>query len=120
MKRVFIVQNTPLGVPLPLSIYLTSLLEVLSVTKDFEINLIVAKSDKLPETIKEHCNKIYEFDGSTYSIKDNFKFSFFVRKILEKENKNKPLDIVHCIYPNSSLVGGGFVQAQTQKCPINL
>src|SRR3989344_205827 len=105
MKRIFIIQNTPLNAPLPLSIYLTDLLRNIKKNKDFEINLIIAKSENIPKEIKELCNKIYEIKSSTYSIKDNFKFSFKVNSILKEENKKNKIDIVHCFYPNSSLLG---------------
>ncbi len=106
MKRVFIIQNTPLGAPLPLSVYLTDLLRHFKKNDEFEINLIVGKSESIPKEIKELCGRIYQFNGSTYSIKDNFNFSFFVNKVLKDENKKKKIDIVHCFYPNSSLLGG--------------
>jgi glycosyltransferase involved in cell wall biosynthesis len=85
---------------------LTDLLRNIKKSKNFEINLIVGKSENIPSEIKDLCNKIYQFNGSTYSIKDNFNFSFFVNKILKEENNQKKIDIVHCFYPNSSLLGG--------------
>ena len=105
MKRIFIIQNTPLNAPLPLSVYLTGLLKNIKKNKDFEINLIVGKSESITAEIKRLCKKIYEFNASTYSIKDNFNFSFYAKKILKKENKERKIDIVHCFYPNSSLLG---------------
>lgn len=105
MKRIFIIQNTPLNEPLPLSVYLTDLLRNFNKNKEFEINLIIGKSKDIPKEIIRLCNKIYQFQSSTYSIKDNLKFSFFIKRILKKENHIKKIDIVHCFYPNSSLLG---------------
>src|SRR3989338_25772 len=105
MKRIFIIQNTPLNEPLPLSVYLTSLLSHLKKTKDFELNLIIAESKIVPEQIKKNINNIYQIKGSTYSIKDNVKFSRQAYNILKKEDKMKRIDIIHCFYPNSSLLG---------------
>lgn len=105
MKRIFIIQNTPLNEPLPLSICLTRLLECFKKDNAFEFNLIVGKSNKIPPSIKKLCNKIYQFNASTYSIKDNLKFSYEVYKILKKENQISKIDIINCFYPNSSLLG---------------
>jgi glycosyltransferase involved in cell wall biosynthesis len=105
MKRIFIVQNTPLNEPLPLSVYLTSLLKNFSKTKEFEINLIIGKSKNIPIEINNLCNKIYQINSDAYSIKDNLNFSFKTKSILKKENKQGKIDIVHCFYPNSSLSG---------------
>ena len=105
MKRVFIIQNTPLNEPLPLSIYLTGLLSNFKSDDKFEINLIVAKSKSISTNIKNICNTIFQIKSSTYSIKDNIKFSLKVSSILKKENLLKKIDIVHCLYPNSSLMG---------------
>jgi len=118
MKRIFIVQNTPLNEPLPLSIYLTGLLRNFEKNKDFEINLIIGKSKKIPKEITLLCNKIYQLDSNTYSIKDNIKFSFKVNSILKKENKEKNIDTVHCFYPNSSLLGGVLFKITNPKIKL--
>jgi len=118
MKRIFIVQNTPLGEPLPLSVYLTDLLRNFKKNKKFEINLIVGNSSDIPKEIRELCNKIYQLNSSTYSIKDNIKFSLDVFSILRKENKKNKIDIVHCFYPNSSLLGAVMFKTLIQKCKI--
>lgn len=118
MKRIFIVQNTPLDEPLPLSVYLTDLLRNFKKNKDYDINLIIGKSKVIPKEIKSLCNKIYQIDSSTYSIKDNFMFSFKVNSILKKEDKEKKIDIVHCFYPNSSLLGGVLFKAFHLKTKI--
>src|SRR3989344_5068872 len=104
-KRIFIIQNTTVNEPLPLSVYLTGFLNNLEKQKEYEINLIIAKSKDIPEKIKGVCNKIYQLDSNTYSIKDNFAFSLNVNSILKKENLKKKISIIHCLYPNSSLLG---------------
>jgi glycosyltransferase involved in cell wall biosynthesis len=105
MKRIFIIQNTPLNEPLPLSIFLTSLLKNFGVNKDSEINLIVSKSKAIPLSIQKLCYKIYQVSANTYSIKDNIIFSLKARSILQRENILKHINIIHCFYPNSSLMG---------------
>ena len=66
MKRIFIVQNTALNAPLPLSVYLTDLLRNFKKDDNYEINLIIGKSKSIPKEIKSLCNKIYQLDSSTY------------------------------------------------------
>jgi len=116
--KIFIIQNTPLNEPLPLSVYLTGLLRNLKKNKDYEINLIVGESRNIPNEIKQLCNKIYQLDSNTYSIKDNINFSFKVNSILNKENKEKNIDIVHCFYPNSSLLGGVLFKITNPKIKL--
>jgi glycosyltransferase involved in cell wall biosynthesis len=118
MKRVFIIQNTPLNEPLPLSVYLTDLLRNFKKNEKHEINLIISKSKFIPKKIKTLCNKIYQLDTNTYSIKDNIRFSFKVNSILRKENKKKKISIIHCIYPNSSLLGGVLFKMTHQNSEL--
>src|SRR3989344_9370697 len=100
MKRIFIVKNAPLGESQPLSVDITSMLKNFKKDKELELNLIIAKSPNLPKEIKALCNKIYQIDSSTYSVKDNVTFSFKARSILSKADKLKKIDIMHAIYPN--------------------
>src|SRR3989344_2761086 len=105
MKRVFIVKNAPLGESQPLSVDITSLLKNFKKEKNIELNLIISKSPNIPQEISSLCNKIYQIKSSTYSIKDNLKFSFKVFNILLKENRIKRIGLLQAIYPNSSLFG---------------
>ena len=105
MRRIFIIQNTPINEPLPLSVYLTSLLKNFEKKDNIEINLIVSKSKKIPVEISNLCNKIYQIDSSTYSIYGNVYFGFKTQFILRLENKRNGISILHCFYPNSSLMG---------------
>ncbi len=109
MKRIFVIQNTELNSHLPLSVYLTGLLINFKkdefIQKNIEFNLIISKTEKVPDEIKEFCSSIHQINTSLYRVKDNLKFSFQTFKILKKENKKNKIDIVHPFYPNSSLLG---------------
>lgn len=104
-KNVFIIENTELGSCLPLSVYLTELLKNYVIQEKLNLNLIIAKSESIPEEIKNKVPKIHQIDASLYSLKDNLKFSLGTFKILRKENKKQRINIIHCLYPNSSLLG---------------
>ena len=68
MKRVFIIQNTPLNEPLPLSVYLTGIAKELIKNKEYDIKFIVAKTNNLPDFLDK--NQIISLNTSQYSIKD--------------------------------------------------
>ncbi len=103
--RVFIIQNTELESGLPLSVYLTSFIKNLKPGKNLELNLIVSRSKNISSEIIKKLNGLYQVNSSLYKVKDNIKFAFKVLGILQRENKRKPIDIIHCFYPNSSLLG---------------
>lgn len=105
MKRIFIIQNTPLDEPLPLSVFLTNLLNRFPHHQDLEINLIAGGTKTIPKGVLALCRKVYTLPTSTYSIKDNIRFSFKVLSLLKREHRQAPIDVIHCFYPNSSLLG---------------
>jgi glycosyltransferase involved in cell wall biosynthesis len=116
MKRVFIIQNTPLNEPLPLSVYLTGIAKELIKNKEYDIKFIVAKTNNLPDFLDK--NQIISLNTSQYSIKDNIIFPFKVFRILKKESKNKKIDILHCFYPNSSLVAAYWFKKLNKNIKI--
>ena len=105
MKRVFIIQNTPLGEPLPLSVFLTNLLTHVVADEGYRWNLIVGKGAGIPDPFTKKTERLFVLPTSTYSIMDNLRFAWRVRRILAEENKREKIDIIHCFYPNSSLMG---------------
>ncbi len=105
MRRVFIIQNTPLDAPLPLSVFLTNLINRFPHHPDLEINLIAGQTSSIPSGVVSLCRKVYTIPASTYSIKDNITFSIEVFNILKREHAHAPIDIIHCFYPSSSLLG---------------
>lgn len=104
-KRVFIVENTNLGGRLALSVFLTSLLSHYSKNRLYEWNAVVAGLDS-GYSVPAALSKVHVTHTRLYSIKDNFLFAWRAFLILRRENMIKRIDLLHCLYPNSSLGAG--------------
>jgi len=104
-KNIFVVQNIELGSTNALSIQLTNNLRNIPPSQDLNISLIVAKSEDIPDVIEENYQAISQIEGSYSSVKDNIRFSLKAYQILRSAHKKKNIDIIHCLYPNSSLLG---------------
>ena len=104
MKRVFVIQNTPLGEPLPLSVFLTNLLRQIVVRREHRWNLIVGGGEP-PDPIPGSSERVFNLPTSTYSIFGNIRFAWMTWRILARENRRQRIDVIHCFYPNSSLMG---------------
>ena len=107
-KSVFIVQNIELGSTNALSINLTNILNQISKNQSLEINAIFAKSKTIDSRINNNLHNIFQIDGCYSSAKDNFSFSLKVFSTLRSNNKTKKVDVIHCLYPNSSLLPAVF------------
>lgn len=105
MKRnIFIIQNTEIWWHLALSIFLTNLLWFYNKDK-YNLNLICWNIDNEEEIIDIKTKfSIFVLDTWLYKILDNLKFSYKALFILIKENRKQKIDILHCFYPNSSLM----------------
>ena len=108
MKIIFILENTEIWWHLALSVFLTSLLHTYQWWKYFDFNLICGSIENENEIshLRENIHRIFPTKTWLYSIKDNILFSWRSFKILFQENKKNKIDIVHCFYPNSSLLAG--------------
>jgi len=101
--RACIVQNISLTEHLGLSTYLFNISKNICKFSDLELFVIVSKSKKnLP--IIDGDVEIVQIDSNTYSIPDNLLFAKQAVHELIRINKNKPIDIIHCVYPFSSLI----------------
>ncbi len=98
-----IIQNVTLGKHLALSTYLRSIVEHLADFEDVEIQLMVQKE---PENrIKERENvAVHPVNGNTYSLAGNVKFMLGAMKEIHKINRGKKIDVIHSLYPNSSIL----------------
>lgn len=105
-KNVAIIQNTELGSHLPLSVYLTDLLR--NYKSEQKVSLICATGGTIPIEFGLKKENIYQIFSDLYSIKANI--SFFLKSFitLKKINNFSALNIVHCFYPNSSLLAAVF------------
>lgn len=104
-KRVFIIENAKFGKGLALDCFLTGLLKNFKKDSQFEFNLIVNRITSDNRELKRSVFKeMYETATGLYSIKDNIKFTIKTLRILYRENKREKINILHVLYPNSSLL----------------
>lgn len=104
-KKIFIVQNTELDSLIGGSVYLTSLLKNFIVDDKHHISIVISKSKSIPPEVVQVCKKIIQISTSLYSVVDNIRFSWETFKQLKKEQRVCSIEVIHCIRPNSSLLG---------------
>lgn len=97
-KNVYIARNASLFDHLALTTYLRNIIVKLSNKKQYKIVILPLKSSKKYKINKEIL--IEEVKGNTYSAIGNLKYAY---NLYKKLRKNKKIDIIHCIYPISSL-----------------
>lgn len=97
---VCIAQNASLSNQLGLSTYLKNIADYLAKRKGINLKIICVKS---PDTNKiERQNfDVQEIRGDSYSLLGNLRYSYGLYKKLKQIKK---LDIIHCLYPFSSLL----------------
>jgi glycosyltransferase involved in cell wall biosynthesis len=102
---IWIIENTPLGAPLPLSIQLAGVIAGLRGKFAAPIGLIAGQSSSpVPAAISEVCQKIRLLKRSTFSLADNLLFSLEALALLRQEHARQSIDVIHCLYPSSSLL----------------
>lgn len=102
-KNIVLVQNTEIWWYLALSTFLTWLIQRYD-KQDNNYSLIcwyIDKEDQIGDS-KKNIN-IHEMWTSYNKIKDNLIFTRKAFKTLINIHKKSPIDIIHCLYPNSSL-----------------
>lgn len=115
--NVCIAQNVSLSDHLALSTYLRSISKYLAKHEDINLILLPLKGTSIPDDISTNI-EIHEIDGNLYSIKGNIQYSYNLYKKLNEINKEKPIDLVHCLYPNSSVFGAVFFKKRSPKTRI--
>ncbi|MBI3160026.1 MAG: glycosyltransferase [Chloroflexi bacterium] len=106
--RVFILQNSPLGASQPLSIYLTNFLKYFDPVGEFSLNAITGAAE---QGIQERLGTLdtqHHVSGSLYRVRDNLRFTVRCFQILLREHRNRPIALLHCFYPNSSLLAAAL------------
>lgn len=104
MKNIVVVQNTELGWHLALSTFLTWLLRYYKQSPRFTFSVVcwyVDKEDAIEQIRKQM--HIYEMWTAYNKIRDNIRFTVKCFRQLSRLNKTLKIDIIHCLYPNSSL-----------------
>lgn len=115
--RICIAQNVSLSDHYALSTYLRSISKYLAQDRDIELILLPLKGTRIPDDIPKNV-EIHEINGSLYSPKGNIQYSYNLYKKLDEINKKKPIDVVHCLYPNSSVLGAALFKRKFPKTKI--
>lgn len=102
MKNVVVIQNTAIGIDQPLSIFLTGFINEFK-QKD-EIKLFIIISYNNIKINKNNFIKFYNTYTNLYSIFDNLNFIIKSFRFLLNIHKKNRIDVLHCFYPNSSLI----------------
>lgn len=103
-KRIVLLQNTELWWHLALSTFLTWLLQRYTSSDEYTYDLIcgsIEREDQLwsiPQVITVH-----PLWTQYNKIVDNFRFTRKAFQMLRRLHKEQPIDILHGLYPNSSL-----------------
>jgi glycosyltransferase involved in cell wall biosynthesis len=113
-KHVVIIQNTTLADNFGLSTYLRNINLNLSRIEELHVSLICSKANSNDAACPKNID-LYELPTSTYSLKDNAKFFIKTYKLLRSINNNKRINIVHCLYPNSSLAAAVLFKITRKK-----
>jgi len=102
--HICVIQNVELGTTEALSVFLTNIAKGLS-SNGAVVDLIVSNASEAPKELVHQVHSIFTTGTKLYSIFDNLKFSITAFFILRRIQKISNLDIIHCIRPNSSLLG---------------
>lgn len=118
--NICILQNATLREHLGFGTYLRNIVKHLSIFKDIEIQLIVQKGSK-KEFAKEENVTVYYVKGNSYSVRGNIRFMLEVMSKICKINREKGIDIIHALYPNSSVLGvlaSKFINRLPSSLPV--
>jgi len=100
--NVVLLQNFPLKSYKALSTYFNNIAQ--SISKNKEINLYVISSDYSKENDKnDYAFSSFSTGTNPYSTVDNLHFTIKAGKILKKISNNVKIDVIHSLYPLSSL-----------------
>jgi glycosyltransferase involved in cell wall biosynthesis len=115
--RICIAQNVNITEHLGLSTYLRNITEHLANLEENDIILLSQKGDNFYRP-KSPRIKVHEIDAHLYTITGNLKYSISLYKKLKEIHQTKPFDIIHCIYPSSSLLGAVLFKRSTPSVKI--
>jgi glycosyltransferase involved in cell wall biosynthesis len=101
--NVVLTQNVSLDNHLALSTYLRNIAKYLSRIDGLNLQLIVQESTAIPEELSRA--EVHMIKSDTYSVRENLRFSWQLFRALKEISTRFPPDIIHCLYPNSSVLG---------------
>jgi glycosyltransferase involved in cell wall biosynthesis len=102
LLRIAIAQNVSLHGHLALSTYLRNLARSLASRDDVELFLFVQEGEGIPEVPEDH---IVRLKADTYSPLSNYGYAGKLFQALRKVGKTAQFDVIHCLYPNPSVLG---------------
>lgn len=104
--KVVLAQNVSLHRHLALSTYLRSIAKYLAAQDDIELYLIIqGPVDRSTELDPSY---IRYLDSDTYSISGNATYAWKTYRALCELQSEVGIDLIHCLYPNSSLQAAAF------------
>jgi len=98
--RVAILQNFPLNSTKALSTYLRNIVLEISEIDGIQLTVISCFNEKIMRNVKFNNVTV---KGHPYSIKGNLQYTKNAAAILKKMHKREKFDIIHTLYPLSSL-----------------
>ncbi len=101
--KVVLAQNVSLNNHLGLSTYLLNIAKSLSGFDNIDLRLIIQGPNELPPELANE--QVYQLESNTYSVLDNLVYSTKMFKLLRDLDNKSPIDLIHCIYPFSSVLG---------------
>ena len=103
-KHIVIVQNTTLAEHYGLSSYLRNIVKNLANIPTIDLSLICLRGELNGSNCPPYV-ALYQIQSDTYSLRGNATFFWSTFKLLRAINAEKKIDLVHCLYPNSSVAG---------------
>lgn len=101
-NQIVIIENTEVGGTLPLSIFFTNFIKQLNNVPVTSFSVIA--SQVLSTSNQASAIKVFETKTNLYSIFGNIQFVFRALNLLKAIGRTSSIKIVHCFYPNSSLM----------------
>lgn len=99
--RVVIAQNVSLENHLALSTYLRNIAVFLARREEIDLSLIVQGPCADLEGLAPR--KIRTVGSQTYTLGGNMEYAFKLLSSLREQDREARIDVIHCLYPNSSL-----------------
>ncbi len=106
LMHVCIAQNVTLTDHLGLSTYLKNITRHLE-DDELKISLVIQKGPNNPDGMPDNI-AIYQIDSNLYSVKANLDYTRKLNSILNSINRDDPIDLIHCLYPYSSVAGAAL------------
>jgi len=114
LKSICIAQNVSLCDHFGLSSYLRNIALNLGKMEDIELVLMPLKGSSVPSDLSNYC-EILELEGGLYCTKGNARYAMNLYRKLKELSTRQKLSLIHCIYPNSSVLGAVYFKLAMRK-----